>query len=60
VLRGGAFLLHQRLDVAGVLDLCVAVVAAPMAGKQRAAVNDAYLMRVGEHRQHAPNVRMGY
>jgi hypothetical protein len=34
--------------------------AARMAGEHRAAVNDAHLMRVGEHRQHATNIRMGY
>ena len=31
-----------------------------MAGEHRAAVDDAYLVRVGEHRQHAANVRMRY
>jgi hypothetical protein len=31
-----------------------------MAGEHRAAVTDAHLMRVGEHRQHATNIRMGY
>jgi len=60
VLTRGALLLDQRLDVAGKLDLRVAVVAARMAGDHRAAVNDAHLMGVGEHRQHATNVRMGY
>ena len=58
VLTRGAFLLHQRLDVAVLLDLCVAVVAARMAGEHRAAIDDAYLMRIGEHRQHATNVRV--
>ena len=29
-----------------------------MAGEHRAAGNDAYLVRVGEHRQHAVNVRV--
>ena len=29
-----------------------------MAGEHRAAVDDAYLVRIGEHRQHATNVRM--
>ena len=60
VLPRGGFLFDQRLDVAGKLDLRVAVVAARMAGQHRAAVNDAHLMRVGEHRQHAVHVRMGY
>src|ERR1700722_20320889 len=39
VLTRGAFLLHQRLDVAVLLDLCVAVVASSMAGEHRAAVD---------------------
>ena len=60
MLTRGALLLDQRLDVAGLLDLRAAVVAARMAGKHRATVDNAYLMRVGEHRQHAPNMSMGY
>jgi hypothetical protein len=60
VLTRGALLFDQCLDVAGKLDLRVAIVAARMAGEHRGAVHDAYLTRVGEHRQHATNVRMGY
>ena len=59
VLTRGTLLLHQRRDVAGKLDPRVAVVAARMAGEHRGAVHDAYLMRVGGHRQRATNVRMG-
>jgi hypothetical protein len=60
VLTGGRFLFDKRGDVAGKLDLRVAIVAARMAGEHRVAVHDAHLMGVGEHRQHATNVRMGY
>jgi hypothetical protein len=57
-LTGGALLFDQRLDVVRLLDLRTALVAAPVAGEHGAAVNDAYLMRVGEHRQYAVNVRV--
>ena len=60
MLTGGTLLLHQGRDVASLFDLRATVVAARMAGEHRAAVNDADLVRVGEHRRHAASVRMRY
>ena len=40
------------------LDLRAAVVAARMAGEHLRAIDDAHLVRVGEHRQRAANVRV--
>ena len=58
MLTGGALLLHQGRDVASLFHLRATVVAARMAGEHRAAVNDADLVRVGEHRRHAASVRI--
>ncbi len=56
VLVRGALVVDQRLEVGGILDLRPLVVAAPMAGEQLGAIDDADFVRVGEHRQHAPDV----
>jgi hypothetical protein len=56
VLVSGTFVVDQPLDVGGIFDLCPLVVAAPMAGEHFRTVNDAHLSRIGEHRQHAPDM----
>ncbi len=58
VLAGGVFLGDQGGDVGGVLDLGALVVAAAMAGEDLRAIGDAYLVRIGEQRQAAPDMRV--
>jgi len=60
VLTRGALLFDQRRKVARKLDLGVAIVAARITGEHRGTVHDAYLMRIGEHRQYAANMYMRY
>ena len=52
MLARGALVRDQGLDMLGLLDLRALVVAAAMAGQHMGAIDDADLMRVGQHRQH--------
>ena len=58
VLTGGTLVVDQSLDMGGIFDLCPLVVAARMAGEDVRAVGDAHLMRVSEHGQNAPDMRV--
>ena len=58
VLTGGTLVVEQSLDVGGVFDLRPLVVAARMAGENVRAVGDAHLMRVSEHGQNVPDMRV--
>ena len=44
------------LDMGGGLDLRAFVVAAPVNGEHFGAIDNANLVRIGKHRQHAPDV----
>src|SRR6202162_2746638 len=59
VLAGGMFLLDQGLDMGGVLDLGALVVTASMTGEDVLAIDNAYLMGIGEHGERAPHVGVG-
>ena len=52
----GAFVGLERLDVAGLLDLRAAVVAAPVRGDDGAAIEDAYSLDGGEYLEGAAHV----
>ena len=56
VLTGGALALDQGLDMRRILDLRAVIVAARMAGERSCAIDDAHLVRIGQHRQRAPHV----
>ena len=49
----GVLVLDQGLDVAGVLDLRPLVVAAAMTSEHLRAIDDAHLVRIGQHREQA-------
>ena len=53
MLAGRVFFVGQRLDMRGIFDLRALVVAAWVTREHRSAIDDAYLARIGEHRQHA-------
>src|SRR5665213_2567985 len=47
------FFIGQRPDMRRVFDLRALVVAALVTYEHRSAIDDAYLARIGEYRQHA-------
>ena len=57
MLAGRVFEIDQRLDVGGLFDLRALVVTARVTREHRRAIDDAYLMGIGEHRQNAPDMR---
>src|SRR5215472_12904586 len=53
-----ALLAYQLVDMRGILDLCALVVAAPMAGEDLLAVDDAHFVNIGEEGEWAADMSM--
>jgi hypothetical protein len=60
MLPRGALLVDQRLQMPTLLDLRAAIVAAAMMSEHLRAVDDAQIVRVGEHRQRPAHLRVGH
>ena len=60
ITAGGTLVRDQSLDMRAILDLGALVVAAGMAGKDLGAVDDAHLVRIGEHGERASDLGVGH
>src|SRR6516162_3043797 len=56
----GTFACDEGRKMRGILDLSPLVIAAPMAGEDLGAVDDAHLVGIGQHGERAPNLSVGH